>query len=103
MHELVINLHMHTRYSDGHGSHGDIAAAAMQAGLDAVIVTDHNVWVDGPEDYYQNRRPAGCCCWWEKKFTIRPGTAEESPVGDGRRSGTGPTGLRYAAPVGRSA
>ena len=52
MNELVINLHMHTRYSDGHGSHRDIARAAMQAGLDAVIVTDHNVLVDGPEDYY---------------------------------------------------
>jgi hypothetical protein len=25
----------------------------MRAGLDAVIVTDHNVWVNGPEDYYQ--------------------------------------------------
>ena len=54
MHELVINLHMHTRYSDGHGSHDDIAAAALEAGLDAVIVTDHNVWVNGPEDYYQD-------------------------------------------------
>lgn len=51
-HELIVNLHMHTRYSDGHGSHADIAAAAMRAGLDAVIVTDHNVYVEGPEDYY---------------------------------------------------
>lgn len=54
MHELVINLHMHTRYSDGHGSHGEIARAAARAGLDAVIVTDHNVWVSGPEDYYSH-------------------------------------------------
>lgn len=54
MHELVINLHMHTPYSDGHGTHKQIAAAAMQAGLDAVIVTDHNVWVNGPEDYYRD-------------------------------------------------
>lgn len=52
MHELVINLHMHTRYSDGHGSHGDITQAAARAGLDVVIVTDHNVLVNGPEDYY---------------------------------------------------
>jgi hypothetical protein len=50
MDEIVVNLHMHTRYSDGHGSHGDIAQAALDAGLDAVIVTDHNVWVDGPQD-----------------------------------------------------
>lgn len=58
MHELVVNLHMHTRYSDGTGLHRDIAAAAIRAGLDAVIVTDHNVLVRGPEGYYRegNRR-----------------------------------------------
>ncbi|MDD5370243.1 MAG: CehA/McbA family metallohydrolase [Anaerolineaceae bacterium] len=53
MHEIVVNLHMHTTYSDGHGSHADIARAAMKTGLDAIIVTDHNVWVNGPEGYYQ--------------------------------------------------
>jgi len=52
--ELVINLHMHTAYSDGTGSHQSIAEAAMQAGLDAVIVTDHNVLVHGPEGYYKS-------------------------------------------------
>lgn len=45
MPEIIVNLHMHTRYSDGSGSHRDIAAAALRAGLDAVIVTDHNVLV----------------------------------------------------------
>ncbi len=54
MNEIIINLHMHTPYSDGHGTHADIARAAINAGLDAVIVTDHNVWVNGPEDYYRN-------------------------------------------------
>jgi predicted metal-dependent phosphoesterase TrpH len=53
MHEIVLNLHMHTRYSDGHVSHDQVAAAALKAGIDAVIVTDHNVWVDGPEEYYR--------------------------------------------------
>jgi hypothetical protein len=53
MHEIVVNLHMHTRYSDGGGSHHDIAAAALQCGLDAVIVTDHNVLVQGFEGYYK--------------------------------------------------
>ncbi len=53
MHEIVVNLHMHTRYSDGTGTHRDIARAALQAGLDAVIVTDHNVWVQGLEGYYR--------------------------------------------------
>jgi hypothetical protein len=52
MHELVVNLHMHTVYSDGSGTHKDIARAALKAGLDAVIVTDHNVLVSGPEGYY---------------------------------------------------
>lgn len=53
MHEIILNLHMHTRYSDGTGSHADIAKAALRANLDAVIVTDHNVFVQGPEGYYK--------------------------------------------------
>lgn len=51
MHELTLNLHMHTTYSDGSGSHEDIAQAALRAGIDAVIVTDHNVWVNGVDGY----------------------------------------------------
>ncbi len=54
MNEILVNLHMHTRYSDGHGSHTDIVSAALRAGLDVVIVTDHNVWVNGPEDTYRD-------------------------------------------------
>src|SRR5258706_850507 len=38
---------MHTVYSDGSGTHKDIARAALKTGLDAVIVTDHNVLVSG--------------------------------------------------------
>lgn len=53
MHEIVVNLHMHTRYSDGSGTHKDIGQAAIKAGLDAVIVTDHNVLVQGLEGYYR--------------------------------------------------
>ena len=53
MHEIVVNLHMHTRYSDGTGTHKDIAQAAIKTGLDAVIVTDHNVLVQGVEGYYR--------------------------------------------------
>lgn len=51
MQEITVNIHMHTRYSDGSGSHGDIAAAALRRGLDAVIVTDHNVLVRGIDQY----------------------------------------------------
>ena len=56
MEEIIVNLHMHTHYSDGSGSHQDIAEAALQSGLDAVIVTDHNVLVTGFEGYYKNDR-----------------------------------------------
>jgi hypothetical protein len=54
MNELLINLHMHTFFSDGHLTHEEIARAALRAGLDAVIVTDHNVWVNGPEGVYKD-------------------------------------------------
>ena len=52
MHEITVNLHMHTRYSDGSGSHKDIAEAAIRRGLDVVIVTDHNVLVKDFEGYH---------------------------------------------------
>jgi hypothetical protein len=42
---------MHTPYSDGEEYHDAIAAIAARAGLDAIIVTDHNVHVRGPEGY----------------------------------------------------
>ena len=51
MHEYVINLHIHTRFSDGTGTHKQVAQAAIEAGLDAVIITDHNVRVEGVEGY----------------------------------------------------
>lgn len=54
MNEIVLSLHMHTTYSDGSGSHSDIAQAAITAGLDAVIVTDHNVLVKDFERYWVN-------------------------------------------------
>jgi hypothetical protein len=54
MHEIIANLHMHTFYSDGHVTHDQIAQAALRSGLDVVIVTDHNVFVAGPEDYYRD-------------------------------------------------
>jgi hypothetical protein len=54
MHEITLNLHMHTPYSDGHLTHAQIAQAALRSGIDAVIVTDHNVWVHGLEGYYKD-------------------------------------------------
>jgi hypothetical protein len=54
MHELIVNLHMHTSYSDGNATHAELAQAALRCGLDAIIITDHNIWVNGPEDYYHD-------------------------------------------------
>jgi hypothetical protein len=54
MPEIIINLHMHTRFSDGTGTHQDIARAALRAGLQAVIVTDHNILVPEMEGYYDH-------------------------------------------------
>lgn len=50
--EYVGNLHIHSVYSDGSGKHAEIAEAAEAAGLNFVIVTDHNVRVEGLERYY---------------------------------------------------
>ncbi len=50
--EIVANMHMHTPYSDGEAYHREIAEAAAQAGIDVVIVTDHNVYVSGKAGYY---------------------------------------------------
>ena len=47
-------MHMHTPYSDGEGSHDEIAQAAETAGLDFIAVTDHNVWVDDIQGYHHN-------------------------------------------------
>lgn len=56
MHEYIGNLHMHTLYSDGEATHVEIADAALTAGLDFVIVTDHNVWVDHVQGYYGDHK-----------------------------------------------
>lgn len=54
MHEAIVNLHMHTRYSDGTGSHRDIAQAALRAGVDVVLVSDHNVLVENAQGYFRD-------------------------------------------------
>jgi hypothetical protein len=46
--ERRVNLHIHTIHSDGSGTVAEIARAAGEAGVDVVIITDHNVF--RPED-----------------------------------------------------
>lgn len=52
LYEYVGNMHMHTPYSDGTEYHAAIAQAAILAGLDFIVVTDHNFYIAGVEGYY---------------------------------------------------
>lgn len=54
--ELAGNMHVHTRYSDGEKWHRAVAEDAIAAGLDFIIVTDHNVLVRGVEGYVETDR-----------------------------------------------
>lgn len=56
MPELTVNLHIHTPYSDGASLHAQIAQAALETGLDVVIITDHNILVRGIEGYYEENQ-----------------------------------------------
>jgi hypothetical protein len=52
MEEVICNLHIHSKYSDGTGTHGEILDAAAAAGVDVIIMTDHNIRVEGIEGWY---------------------------------------------------
>lgn len=54
MEELIANLHIHTRYSDGSGTHAELAQAALRTGVDVLLVSDHNVLVQDAERYYRD-------------------------------------------------
>jgi hypothetical protein len=46
------NLHMHTTASDGTSSHQELARIAQAAGLDFIVVTDHNVYRPGLDAWH---------------------------------------------------
>ena len=52
MEELLINLHMHTPYSDGTASHAELGKIGLHAGLDVLLITDHNVYVHALDGYH---------------------------------------------------
>lgn len=52
MYEYVGNMHLHSTDSDGHGTHQHIVEAALRAGLDFVIVSDHNTLSKQHEGYH---------------------------------------------------
>jgi len=54
MYDVVGNLHLHTTASDGSGTHDEVASAAVRAGLDFIIYTDHNTWTNGVEGWYHD-------------------------------------------------
>ena len=51
MKELIANLHNHTIYSDGSAAHSFVIEQALDAGIDVLIITDHNVLVEGADRY----------------------------------------------------
>ena len=52
MQEIISNIHVHSVFSDGSGSYQDIIKAALKAKIDLLIITDHNIRVNGIENYY---------------------------------------------------
>ena len=52
LYERVGNLHIHTLYSDGTGGHDELSQFAAQAGIDFLIVTDHNLYLEGPQGWH---------------------------------------------------
>ncbi len=55
MYDCVGSIHIHTRYSDGSGSIPEIAKSAEKAGLDFIIITDHNHLRGKPEEGYYGK------------------------------------------------
>ena len=72
MQELIVALHMHTVYSDGTGKHAELAAAGLKAGVDVLIVTDHNVLVNDIEGYTQDGKRRLLLLAGEKFTTAHP-------------------------------
>lgn len=52
MNESKFSLHIHTNYSDGNANHDELINIARKAGLDGIITTDHNIWIEGLDGYY---------------------------------------------------
>ncbi len=53
MFERVGNIHIHTILSDGTADHAQLARIAREAGLDFLILTDHNAYDGGRQGWYE--------------------------------------------------
>ncbi len=57
MHEYAGNVHIHSTYSDGSGTVEEIAGAAQRAGLDFIVITDHETlkgYLDKKEGWHKD-------------------------------------------------
>ncbi len=52
MEEILFSIHNYTKFSGNNISFYDIAQAALDCGLDAVITTDKNIYPQGHDQYY---------------------------------------------------
>jgi hypothetical protein len=86
MQELIAGIHAHTTFSDGSGTHAQLAQAAMKAGLDVLITTDHNVLVQGLDGYLQKGRKRMLLLTGEEVHdqTRRPGAQHMLVMGANR-------------------
>jgi hypothetical protein len=50
LHDLACVVHLHSTYSDGTGTVAQIAAAGRRAGVDVVLLTDHDTLAALPEE-----------------------------------------------------
>ena len=89
-HHYRCNMHVHTRYSDGEKLHAEIAEDAIAAGLDFIIITDHNVYVSGVEGYYENEHGRVLLLTGEEVHNVRrqPQASHFLAYGAGRELAT---------------
>jgi len=52
MQEIIANMHIHTRYSDGSKLHREIAEDAIHCGVDVLLFSDHNIHIKGLSHYF---------------------------------------------------
>jgi len=52
MEEITVNLHNHSNMSDGSGTFYEIAQAGLDAGIDVIVTTDHNIYIQDNDKYY---------------------------------------------------
>ena len=84
MNELIINLHMHTTYSDGSGTHAELGQAALKTGVDVLAGYRSQYFGARVDAYYQDgkkrvlllaceeihdqdRNPRKTICWFSER------------------------------------